>query len=261
MNVRKGISGSTLKMIAVITMLIDHIGAGILGRYIMEEGVAQAFYNSQWAEANAEFLEPYAPLMTAYWVMRMIGRIAFPIYCFLLIEGFEHTRNVKKYVGRLALFALVSEIPFDLAFRGTVLELGYQNVFFTLLIGLLVMWVSRIIEEQPLWNSLTKIVFEAVAAALGMAAAAALRTDYAALGVVCIMLLYIFRKNKKHQIFAGCVSFAWEFTAPIAFVPIALYNGKRGWNIKYFFYAFYPLHLLIIWMISAALGMGDASAF
>lgn len=260
MNTGKGISGSTLKMIAVITMLVDHIGAGILGRYLMTAGAAQAFYDSRWAEANAEFLKPYVPLMTAYWVMRMIGRIAFPIYCFLLIEGFEHTRDVKKYVGRLALFALASEIPFDLAFRGTVLELGYQNVFFTLLIGLLVMCVSRIIEEQPSWNSRTKLVMEVVASVLGMAAASALRTDYAGSGIVCIMLLYFFRKNKKHQILAGCIGFAWEFTAPIAFVPIAFYNGKRGWNVRYFFYVFYPLHLLVIWIISAALGMGDISA-
>lgn len=261
MKTRKGLSGSTLKMIAVITMFIDHVGAGILGRYIINAGVAQAFYSPQWAEQNAELVEPYAALMTAYWVMRMIGRIAFPIYCFLLIEGFEHTSNVKRYVSRLAMFCLISEIPFDLVFNGTVLEFGYQNVFFTLLVGVLVMWACRIVEEHSWWNPLTKIVLEIGATALGMALAEFLRTDYAAIGVVCIMALYVFRKKKSSQLLAGCVSFAWEFTAPLAFIPIAFYNGKRGWNIKYFFYAFYPLHLLLIWFVSVALGMASVPAF
>lgn len=241
-------------------MLIDHVGAGILGRCIIEAGIAQAFYDEQWAAQNADLLSANGALLTAYWVFRMIGRIAFPIYCFLLVEGLTYTSNVKRYAVRLALFSLISEVPFDMAFSGTVLEFEYQNVFFTLLIGLLVMWAYRTVEERETWKPVVKAVLDIAAVAAGMAAADFLRTDYGAIGIVCIMALYIFRKNKKHQILAGCIGFSWEITAPIAFFPIAFYNGKRGFHIKYFFYAFYPLHLLIIWLAATVLGMGRLPA-
>lgn len=88
------------------------------------------------------------PLYQTDMVLRGIGRVAFPIFCFLLVEGFLHTKNVWKYAGRLALFALVSEIPFDLAFQGEWLFMGYQNIFFTLLVGLLVMIAFQTAEEK-----------------------------------------------------------------------------------------------------------------
>ena len=95
-----------LKMLAVISMSIDHTGAVLMPDCI--------------------------------W-LRIIGRLAFPIYCFLLVQGFRNTSNIKKYIGRLALFAVVSEIPFNLAFYGTIIAEEFRNVFFTLLLGLLLL--------------------------------------------------------------------------------------------------------------------------
>ena len=141
MKERKGISGSTLKIIAIITMLIDHIGAGVLGRLLVVRGMNEAADLNAWIDANST-------LVITYQMMRFVGRLAFPIFCFLLIEGFEHTHDVKKYALRLLSFCLVSEIPFDLLFNVKILESGYQNVFFTLFIGLMVMWGFQVVENQ-----------------------------------------------------------------------------------------------------------------
>ena len=153
----KGIPGSTLKIIAIITMFIDHIGAVVLEGKLSDLGMAQAM---QTQEGLQEFMAQYGVLYLMDMIMRLIGRMGFPIFCFLLIEGFMHTRSRLKYGRNLLLFALISEVPFDLAITrgmGDVPKIGgvfypyYQNVFFTLFIGLLCMcgyeFVSRHAEE------------------------------------------------------------------------------------------------------------------
>lgn len=255
---KRGISGSTLKLIAVITMIIDHTAAGILGRYLSISGFGSLDASNmdginQWMLQNGQ-------LFQIYYAMRLIGRIAFPIYCFLLVEGFEHTRNQVKYAARLLLFAVVSELPFDLLFNGKVLEFGYQNVFFTLFLGLLAMMGMRWIEEHVSGSPLAGSLLALVAAAAGMAAAHFAKTDYAATGVLCIVVIYLFRKKKVWQIVAGCVVFLWELTAPLAFIPIGFYNGRRGWNLKYFFYLIYPVHLLLLYLICMGLGIASYPA-
>ena len=123
MNVKQqGISGYWLKVIAVISMLIDHTSAVIL--------------------------EQIPGLENPAFLMRIIGRLAFPIYCFLLVEGFYHTRRRAKYAGRLFLFALISEVPFDLAFSRRMWDFSSNNVFFTLLFGLLVIWGVEGLKQE-----------------------------------------------------------------------------------------------------------------
>lgn len=239
--IKKNISGSTLKMIAVITMLIDHVGAVILARVLQIE----------WSEE----------LYQVYYLLRTIGRIAFPIYCFLLVEGFLHTRNRGKYALRLLLFALISEVPFDLALGSEVFVVDYQNVFFTLFIGLLVMWGCYCLEERWRDKQVLYLIGQIVVTVAGMTAAEFLRTDYGATGILCIMVLYLFRNNRVRQCVAGCAAFVWwEAPAVIAFLPILGYNGKRGWNIKYFFYLFYPVHLLILYLICQWMGIAGVPA-
>lgn len=258
MEKRKGISGSTLKMIAIITMLIDHIGAAILARLLIVQGVQEIDTTS--ADAISQWLAVNGNLYMIYTATRTIGRIAFPIFCFLLVEGFMHTHDVKKYAVRLGLFALISEIPFDLAFSSKVLEFNYQNVFFTLFIGLLTMIAYHAVEEKVEWNKALRVICYVLIIAAGMFAAYLLRTDYAEKGVFCIMILYIFRQKKTWQILAGCASFFWETPALFGFLPIAFYNGTRGWKMKYFFYIFYPAHLLILYVICCAMGIGSYPA-
>ena len=182
---------------------------------------------------------------SALW-LRFIGRIAFPIFCFLLVEGFYHTRDVKKYALRLLAFCFISEIPFDLAFNGAVLETGSQNVFFTLFLGLVMMWLMKKCEDSYKYKAFIVLVFIVCAGA-----AAFLSTDYSAGGILIIFIFYYFReKTLLKFILFGIVSyvfFGWiEMFCLIAIIPILLYNGERGPSMKYVFYAFYPVHLLIL---------------
>lgn len=228
-----GISGNLLKWFAVITMAIDHMGAGLLESYVM----------NAWGGSplGSVFLERWNELLAADHIIRTIGRPAFPIFCFLLVQGFVHTRNVKKYAVRLGIFALISEIPFDLALRITPFYWKHQNVFFTLLIGLLAIWFMKKFQNR-LWARVSGLL-------IGAAAAELLCTDYGAFGIALIVLLYLLRDKKAWQCILGAVCCVWETTAPLAFLLIWFYNGKRGRQSKWFFYWFYPVHLLLYALI------------
>ncbi len=143
---KKGIYGSTLKLIAIFIMLIDHTAATILDRTLISRGLNTLDRTNM--TAIQEFMKQNGTIYYTDIAMRYIGRIAFPIFCFLLVEGFIHTRNKWNYTLRLAIFSLVSEIPFDLAFKGKFFDMSYQNVFFTLTIGMLVMTGFWFVKEK-----------------------------------------------------------------------------------------------------------------
>ncbi|MBR5578470.1 MAG: conjugal transfer protein TraX [Lachnospiraceae bacterium] len=230
-----GISGSTLKIIALLTMTIDHIGAVLIQRFILTPGFDTNFWQS------------------LYMPFRNIGRIAFPIFCFLLVEGFVHTQNRGKYLIRMILFALISEIPFNLALKGEIWVKEYQNVFWELALGILLMILLEKIENTRvnyfLKFSLT-VLFTIIVAIVGEL----LCFDYGQYGIVTIAVLYYFRRFRSLQLIAGGASFLWSWKAIFAFLPIAFYNGKRGRQIKYAFYIFYPAHLLLFYIISKVAG-------
>lgn len=241
---KTGLTGSHLKWIAIITMLIDHIGAALLELGFLPQVANAVLAGNSYDYVVADY---------HFWynfdrILRAIGRLAFPIFCFLLVEGFLHTTNVKKYAMRLGLFALISEIPFDLAFNGTLLEFSYQNVFFTLLIGLLVLTGLKYFEETlPLHLSWLRFLV----AITGILAASFLRTDYDAFGIMLIVLLYEFRSRKILQCIAGAILMLFNSTTGcLAFLLLWLYNGERGKQLpKYFFYAFYPVHLMALFLV------------
>lgn len=178
--------------------------------------------------------------------LRCLGRIAFPIFCFLIVEGFFHTHDVRRYMGRLGVFALISEIPYDLAFRGVPLEYDHQNVFFTLLIGIGMMVLLERNREWPV---------KAVILLLAMWLAVLIRSDYNFRGILLIFVFYIFHESRWLAVTAGGF---WNFLyqgviqkyGVLSVLPLALYNGERGRKMKYFFYIFYPVHLLLLYGIS-----------
>ena len=216
------LSGNALKIIAIVTMLIDHIGA-----VLIENGILGGPFSFDW-----DIIQASAGLRL-WWnvdmVLRAIGRIAFPIFAYLLVEGFLHTRDVKKYGLRLLAFGLLSEV---------------QNVYFTLFLGLAAMiGVQKYEKERMVWK-------QALVLLLCCGASVVLRTDYGAFGVIFIVLLYMTRQNPRAQTIFGALALIWEMTAVLAFIPIRMYNGTRGrWNLKYLFYAFYPVHILVLWGI------------
>ena len=147
--VRCGLSGTTLKYIACITMLIDHIGASCIEAGILLPALA--------AGAASCGGIPVSTLLAADRVLRYTGRLAFPLFCFLLVEGFVHTHNVKGYLGRLVLFGILSEVPFDLAFFRTPFDPSAQNVYWTLALGVLAMAGLKRFEKEnglPGWQGI-----------------------------------------------------------------------------------------------------------
>lgn len=220
-QIKGGWSGSTLKLIAITTMLLDHIGAILL-------------------ESNSPQMQT-KEIQTLDFILRLIGRVAFPLFIFLLLEGFEHTHNRKKYALQLLVFGLLSEIPFDFALKGTWYDPSYQNVMFTLFLGYCAIWLYENFGETD------KRILLGVFACIVLAHM--LKTDYGAFGVLAIFLLYYTKKKKKYFYMTGVLLFFWEITAPIAFLLIRQYNGKRGLSLKYIFYFFYPVHILILGLI------------
>ena len=211
------LDGTVLKLIACLSMFIDHLGAvcfsGMMG-------------------------------------FRIIGRLAFPIYCFLLVEGAVHTRNMKKYILRMGIFALISEVPFDLAFYHRLVYTGHQNVFFTLGLGLLAIWfLEHPIEQLDIPDVLYKLL---VIIAAGLIAEF-FNTDYGFTGIAVICIFYYLRGQPQLKYPIAAILLAAmggvEVYAVLALIPILLYNGQRGRQTKdmqYGFYIFYPTHLLLL---------------
>ena len=177
-----------------------------------------------------------------------MGRLAFPIYCFLLVEGFLHTHDFKKYALRMLGFALISEWPFDWAFFSGVYW-GHQNVYFTLLLGLLAMKALDT-SQTPEGMSALKGILGAAACFL---AAALLHCDYDVLGLALILALYMTRKDKRAQCIAGAVFSLFEPVAPLAFGLVWFYSGERGGSSKleqWAFYWFYPAHIFVLGILT-----------
>ncbi len=250
------LTGRIIKWIAVVTMFIDHIGASLLEWYViyMPTGPAKVMVR------NIDQ------------VVRGIGRLAFPLFIFLMVEGFFYTRSRFRYAARLALFAAISEIPFDLAFflRRSVLnnhilwDTRHQNVFFTLVIGFLAMWVMETLrpkhwekDDIKSWaEALLRIALCAAAAYAACRLADWLHTDYSWKGVLAMELAYLIRLAGRTdlEIFGILAALLFssrsELVAILDYELIRRYHGKKGKSGgRWFFYIFYPAHLLVLGLL------------
>ena len=224
----KGLSQEGLKILAWVTMLVDH--------------AALLFGGSPW--------------------LRAIGRLAFPIYCFLLTEGIRHTRDVRRYLSRLLFAAIVSEPIYDLVLYPCVGIWQHQNVLWTLALGCAMLWCMTMIHK-PVAKLAVMLLF-ALAAQL-------VRASYGSSGIYMIALFALCRgmPEGKWVLAAGLLVINWlmgSFTvsvfgldvpvqlfAELALVPIFLYSGEKRTRLKavsWGFYLFYPAHLLLLWGIA-----------
>ena len=217
------LSGSALKCLAMISMLVDHTALNLLSR----SSITVFRYGNH--------------VLTLYKLMRNFGRLAFPLFAFLLTEGFLHTRSKRRYGISLLLFAILSEIPWNLEHTGTVLY-AKQNVFFTLYLG-----YAGLCALDYFRNNTKKQILSVAALYL---VALFLRADYGLTGFGFIILLYALREQPVVQALLGCCFLYSTWIGGLAFIPINMYNGKRGFIrspiLKYAFYAVYPVHLLIL---------------
>lgn len=263
---QKGLSASCIKTIALICMFIDHFAASVFMQLLYNQRHPIMLQIGEWIQAD-NAMETYNFVMQAYQWMRNIGRVSFPIYCFFIVEGFYKTRDRKKYALRLGVCALLSELPFDIALYGKILYPWHQNVFYTLLIGLFAIWALDKLAERKDW-SITKYNFMTFLCSVGFVVLAELlATDYSGFGVLVIILMYYVRRITENRIkywapvvyVAGtamlCLLSLGEAWALLALPLMFFYQGKKGWNGKWFFYLFYPVHLLILAIIMLCLGL------
>lgn len=216
----------------------------------------------------------WARLFSQDW-LTCIGRLAFPIFAFMIAEGFFRTKNLKKYILRLLIFAVISEIPFNLIYGGSWIYPFHQNVLWTFLIAILAMVLMEKIRAK--FNIIIAIVLCAVVTVVSFFLGYVLMTDYYGAGVATVLVFYFFRKrNWKHflcqlilllyiniefiggystpfELFGREFLFVRQSLAVLALPFIWLYNGKQGYHKKwfqYFCYVFYPLHIIVLVLLS-----------
>ncbi len=216
-------TGFILKIIALISMLFDHLGYTIFNSFSF---------------------------------MNYIGRLSFPIFAFCLTEGYIHTKNLNKYFFRLGLFAVISQIPYML-FESTFSNNFNLNILFTLLLGLLAI---------TLFNKIKNKVLGYIIVILCAIIAQFFYFDYGWFGIATIFVFYIFKNKKSYMnmffIIITFINYYFQFMqtsryeylliilfACLSLIPINLYNGKKGKDSRYLLYIFYPLHLMVLYLI------------
>lgn len=258
------LTGNSLKVIACISMLIDHFTKIVLFGGVNSLLVDQMEAGLISEEAYFQFSDfVRLKLVTA-------GRVAYPLFCFVLVEGFRYTHDRKKYGRNLLLFAFLSEIPFDLAFfSDQSQQMGtfpfywpYQNVMWTLFLGLLTMaCLEKLATSSPLRKEKIKaFLLQILSVLVFCLIAEGIHCDYASEGILIITALYIGRNNRIYQFLLFLLAYmVTNGEQPSLFILVAAlcmlaYNGKRGnAHLKYGFYAFYPLHLFILYLVDLAL--------
>ena len=235
------LSAATLHILAMTFMLMDHL---------------------------------WATLLPAQEWLTCVGRIAFPIFAFMAVEGYFHTHNLKKYLLRMLIFAVISEVPFDLMYGGTWFYPVHQNVIWTLMMGLAGIHLMETVRKKK--STFVYILVSAIVVILGGLLGTLSMVDYYGIGVLTVFIFYFFRGRKWWCLLGQMLALYWvnvellgglmypirlfgmEFElcqqglALLALLPIWLYRGRQGYHSKpfqYFCYAFYPIHMLVIVLV------------
>lgn len=216
----------------------------------------------------------WATLFPAAEWLTCVGRLAYPIFAFMIAEGYAHTRDLKKYMLRLLFWAAVSEIPFNLMYGGSLFYPFHQNVLWTFLLSLLLIMLIEKCRKK--FKPVVWVPLSAAIAVLGYAAGYIAMTDYYGVGVLTVLMFYFFRTpnlvNRLLQLVCmyllnGVLLGGYIYTVPLfgrvfeieqqslallSLIPIWLYRGRQGHHSKafrYFCYGFYPAHILLLFFI------------
>lgn len=216
----------------------------------------------------------WATLLPAQEWLTCVGRIAFPIFAFMAVEGYFHTHNLKKYLLRMLIFAVISEVPFDLMYGGTWFYPVHQNVIWTLMMGLVGIHLMETVRKKK--SIFVYILVSAHRCVIRRSLGTLSMVDYYGIGVLTVFIFYFFRGRKWWCLLGQMLTLYWvnvellgglmypirlfgmEFElcqqglALLALLPIWLYRGRQGYHSKpfqYFCYAFYPIHMLVIVLV------------
>ena len=231
---KKCLSNFDLKLIAIITMTIDHIGV-VFG---------MPFYN----------------------FLRAVGRLSFPIFAFLLTEGYVHTRSFGKYFLRLLVLAIISEVIYDYVFFGSFIYRGANNIFFTLALGLLTLFlldkskglIKKYFKDKVDLFIILPITYLLIIVIMGLMGEF-LNFSYGMLGILVISFFYLFKDSFPLVVISVSLSTlilgeGMQYFSLFSLILIYFYNKKLGKKCKMFFYLYYPLHILVLGVMKMLIG-------
>lgn len=229
----KILSGAQLKYIAFLSMLIDHTNKALIYP-ILNEGILQHISN----------------------LFDIIGRIAFPLFAFFVVEGFFKTKNRKKYLTNLFVFAVISEVPFDMFLTSTFFNTRANNVLFTLALSLITIWIIDILKDKlenkpPILWYLVSVVVIIISCFISMQ----FGLDYEHHSIIIVYLFYIFYNKPVVGCALAYLSIITEVWSILGFGLVLTYNGERGKQNKIINYWFYPVHLLILGILRMYFGI------
>ena len=222
----KGINGAQLKYIAFASMFIDHFNKAII----------------------TPFLTGTGPMVIITTIFDILGRIAFPIFAFMVVEGFFKTKSRWKYLRNLLIFAVISEIPYDMFQSAEFVNTWSQNILWGLALGLFtIMVIDKLkdyIKKRPLWIFVSLLIV-----ALSSLGSMLISSDYEYYAIIIIYLYYLFYDKKLLASGLSYLVIIKEIYAILGFATVLFYNGEKGKQNKIFNYLFYPVHLLIFGII------------
>ena len=219
------INAAMLKWLAVITMITDHL---------------------------AVMLMECIPTVM-YYVMRGFGRLSFPIFCFLLVEGFVHTKSFSKYLIRMIVFAILSQIPYNILRYGNIVGGGYFNILFTFSVTLIVLYILSKCDMKKI----TGVLAGGISIAAGMTVAYMLNLEYSYKCILLAVIFYYTGIKIEHRMvkIIGAIAVLYidcgliGLVTPLSLIFIDAYNGEKGGFPKWLGYVFYPAHLFLFGMV------------
>lgn len=245
-RLRLPVTSTNLKIYGCVTMLLYAISMTVVQRGMLH-------MDQYTTEAFSQLLKDDPGMMiVASWasVLQLLGGLAVPVFAFTLVEGFLHTRSCKRYLLRMLVFAVISEVPYDFAISGKAWDLSSQNTLFTLVVCLVMLYGLKVFSQKK--GALPRIAQLLIVLA-AMFWSGVIKSNFGLCMVLLTAVYYLLYEKKGLRLMLGCAISVLYVTGPISTYVLWQYNGELGkakGNYKYIFYALYPVHLLVLGLIT-----------